>query len=73
MGDNNVDKQEGKLSESAGSWLGWIGIILGVIGWFSKPVYWGVIALILGIIGLFSPKKGLNWAAIIAGVIALIV
>lgn len=61
------------LSETAGNWLGWIGVILAIIGFFWQPVWMGVIAVILGIIGLFSPKKGVNWAAIILGVIVLIV
>lgn len=61
------------LSPEAGNWLGWIGIILAVIGFFWQPVFMGIAALILGIIGLFSPRKGVNWAAIILGAIVLIV
>jgi hypothetical protein len=61
------------ISPTAGNWLGWIGIILGVIGFFWQPVWMGIIAIVLGIIGLFSPKKGVNWAAIIIGIIVLIV
>lgn len=61
------------LSETAGQWLGWIGIICGVIGWFWQPLWTGIVATILGIIGLFSPQKTVNWIAIAAGVIALII
>lgn len=60
------------ISSEAGKWLGWIGIILAVIGFFWQPVFMGIVALILGIIGLFSPEKGVNWAAIIIAVILLI-
>ncbi|MCD8503258.1 MAG: hypothetical protein LRY71_18375 [Bacillaceae bacterium] len=61
------------LSREAGNWLGWIGIILAVIGFFWQPVFMGIVALILGIIGVFSPQKGLNWTAIILAAIVLIV
>lgn len=61
------------ISEQAGQWLGWIGIILAVIGFFWQPVWMGIIAVVLGIIGLFSNQKGLNWTAVIIGAIVLII
>lgn len=60
------------MSREAGNWLGWIGIILVLIGFFWQPVYMGIAALILGIIGLFSPQKGVNWAAIILAIVLLV-
>lgn len=60
------------LSNEAGLWLGWIGIIVAIIGFFWQPVFMGIVALILGIIGLFSPQKGVNWGAIILAAIVLI-
>lgn len=66
-------KSSASINETAGTWLGWIGIIAGVIGFFWQPVWMGAIAVVLGIIGLFSDKKGLNWVAIIVGAVALIV
>lgn len=70
---NQTPNNNEGLSETAGLWLGWIGIILGVIGFFWEPVWMGIIAVVLGVIGLFSPQKGVNWAAVIIGVIALII
>ncbi|UUX33698.1 C4-dicarboxylate ABC transporter [Fundicoccus culcitae] len=61
-----------EISEQAGKWLGWIGIIVGVIGFFWQPVWMGIIAIVLGVIGLFSEQKTLNWAAIIVGAVVLI-
>jgi hypothetical protein len=60
------------ISAEAGNWLGWIGIILAIIGFFWQPVLMGIVALILGVIGLFSPQKGVNWGAVILAVIVLI-
>lgn len=53
------------MSNTTGQWLGWIGILVGIIAFFWQPVWMGVAAVVLGIIGLFSPQKGLNWTAII--------
>lgn len=51
--------EENKVSTTTGQWLGWIGIVLAIIGFFWQPVWMGVIALILGIVGLFSDQKAL--------------
>lgn len=61
------------MSNTAGQWLGWIGIILGIIGFFWQPIWMGAIALILGLIGLASPQKTLSWTSVAIGVIVLIV
>jgi hypothetical protein len=61
------------MNETAGNWLGWLGIIAGIVGFFVIHYWLGILAIILGIIGLFTPKKGLNWVAIAAGVIAVII
>lgn len=60
------------ISETAGQWLGWIGIILAVIGFFWQPVLMGIVSIVLGVIGLASQQKGLNWTAIVLGAIVLI-
>ncbi|UUX33699.1 DUF308 domain-containing protein [Fundicoccus culcitae] len=61
-----------EISETTGQWLGWIGIIVGIIGFFWQPVWMGIIAIVLGIIGLFSDQKTLNWIAIIVGAAVLL-
>lgn len=68
-----MSEVKSKVSENAGKWLGWIGIIAGVIGFFWQHIWMGVIGLVLGIIGCFSPKRNLNIVAIVIGVIALII
>lgn len=67
-----TENTDTRLSDTAGKWFGWIGIIVAIIGFFWQPIWMGVIALVLGIIGLFSPQKTLNWVTIIAGAIVLI-
>ncbi len=66
-------QEEQAISTTAGQWLGWIGIIVGVIGFFWQPLWLGLAAIVLGIIGLFSDQKTLNWVAIVAGAISLII
>ncbi len=61
------------MNGKAGKWLGWIGIVVAVVGFFTAHLVLGVIGLVLGIIGLFSPSKGVNWFAIICGIIAIII
>jgi uncharacterized membrane protein HdeD (DUF308 family) len=62
-----------KISGKVGKWLGWIAIILGIIGFFWQPIWMGVCAIVLSVIGLFSPERKLNIVALIVGVVALIV
>ena len=61
------------MSETVGKYLGWIGIIIGVVGFFWMPITLGVIAIVLGIIGLFSQERTINIVTIIVGVLALII
>lgn len=70
--DRDIQEREG-LSGDVGKWLGWIGIIVGIIGFFWLPTWMGVTAIVLGIIGLFSAQKTLSIVAIVAGVIALFI
>lgn len=68
--DRDANARE-RLSGDVGKWLGWIGIIVGIIGFFWLPTWMGITAIVLGIIGLFSAHKTLSIIAIVAGVIAL--
>lgn len=61
------------MSETVGKYLGWIGIIIGVVGFFWMPITLGIIAIVLGIIGLFSQERTINIITIIVGVLALII
>jgi hypothetical protein len=61
------------MSNTVGKWLGWLGVIIGVIGFFWAQITLGIIAGVLGLIGLASPEKTLSWMAVGAGVIALII
>jgi len=71
MSEGNENKS--KISDKAGKCLGWIAIILGVIGFFWQPIWMGVCAIVLSVIGLFSPQRTLNIVALVVGVVALIV
>ena len=61
------------MNKTVGNWLGWIGIVVAVIGFFTTHLILGIVGIILGIIGLFSPSKVVNWVAIVCGVIAIII
>lgn len=42
------------------TWLGWVGIVAGIISFLAMPVFWVVAAIILGIITVFF-KRTLGW------------
>ncbi len=69
----NNENTESRINDTAGKWLGWLGIIFGVIAFFWQPIWMSIIGIVLGVIGLFSPQKALNIVAIVVAVIALIV
>lgn len=62
-----------KIDEKTGKTLGWLGIALGVIGFFWASIWMGVLSIVAGVVGLTSPTKTLNWVAVVCGVIALII
>jgi membrane protein required for beta-lactamase induction len=62
-----------KVNDAVGKWLGWIGLVLGVIGFFWASIWMGIGAIVLGLVGIFSSQKVLNGVAMGAGVIALII
>lgn len=61
------------MNGMTGNWIGWLAILLAVIGFFFAPFWLGGIAVILGLITLASPKKALAWWAIGLGVISFII
>jgi hypothetical protein len=62
-----------RVNDMTGKWLGWLGIISAVIGFFYAPIWLGSIGIILGLIGLASPQKTLAWWAIGLGIVAFII
>jgi len=61
------------MSDTTGKVLGWLGIVVAVVGFFFAPVWLGIIGLVLGLITLASPQKVLAWLAVVLGAIVLIV
>lgn len=55
--------------DSSAKWIGWIGIIAGILSFFYAPLLFGGAAVILGIITLFSKANGVGWWAIGLGVV----
>lgn len=58
------------MKASLGSWIGWIGIVLAVVGFFYYPLWFGGAAVVLGLLGLTFPQKFLAWSSIVLGAIA---
>jgi hypothetical protein len=61
------------MNDVTGKVLGWLGIVVAVIGFFYAPIWLGCIAVVLGLITLASPQKILAWVAVVLGVIVLLV
>ncbi|MDZ7835093.1 MAG: DUF308 domain-containing protein [Alkalibacterium sp.] len=64
--------ENNSLQKTKGYWLGIIGILSAVLGYFTFQMPLGFFAIVLGIIGLSSPQKALNWIAIVLGTIVLV-
>lgn len=60
------------MTEQTGTWLGWVGIVIAIVGFFWLSIWLGIAAMVLGVIGLTTPVKGLNWTAIALGAVAII-
>ena len=58
------------MKASLGMWIGWIGIVLAIVGFFYYPMILGAGAVVLGLVGLTSPQKFLAWISIVLGAIA---
>jgi len=61
------------MSKMAGLWIGWLGVIVAVVGFFFVPYWLGVIAIFLGLIVLASPQKALGWSSLVLGIIAILI
>ncbi|MCG3420037.1 hypothetical protein [Oceanobacillus jordanicus] len=46
-----------RKNDTSALWMGWIGIVAGVISFFAFPLILGAIAIILGIITACSKAK----------------
>lgn len=61
------------MESSTGLWVGLLGIVLGVLGFFYAPLWLGVGAVLLGLVALaYSHKLIVGWISLILGVIVLI-
>ena len=61
------------LNSSTGLWVGLLGIVLGVLGFFYSPLWLGAGAVLLGLVALaYSHKLVVGWVSLILGVIVLI-
>lgn len=61
------------LNSSTGLWVGLLGIVLGVLGFFYAPLWLGAGAVLLGLVALaYSHKLVVGWISLILGVIVLI-
>lgn len=61
------------LNSSTALWVGLLGIVLGVLGFFYAPLWLGAGAVLLGLIALaYSHKLLVGWISLILGVIVLL-
>lgn len=66
-------EQEYRIGNISGLWLGWIGVLSGVIALFWQPALMGIIAMVMGLLCLFSSQKVLSGMAIAIGIVAIVV
>ena len=61
------------MNDVTGKIIGWLGIVVGVVGFFYAPLWLGAIGVVLGLITLASPQKILAWISVVIGVIVLLI
>lgn len=59
-------------TDASALWMGWIGVIAGVISFIYAPFLFGSVAVILGLITAFSKANTLGWWAIGLGIVGAI-
>lgn len=61
------------MNSSTGLWIGLLGVVLGVLGFFYAPLWLGAGAVLLGLTALaYSHKLIVGWISLILGVVVLI-
>lgn len=61
------------VNSSTGLWIGLLGVVLGVLGFFYAPLWLGAGAVLLGLTALaYSHKLIVGWISLILGVVVLI-
>lgn len=73
MGQNRHFEGEIIISALTGKWLGWVALLLSILGIFWQPLYLGGLAAFLAVVGLHSSEKFLNSIAIAIGVTDMII
>ena len=61
------------VNSSTGLWIGLLGVVLGVLGFFYAPLWLGAGAVLLGLTALaYSHKLIVGWISLILGLVVLI-
>lgn len=61
------------MTNNVGLWLGILGIILAIVGFFFYPLWFGIAAIILGFVAVYHYQQLIvGWLSIILGVIVLV-
>ncbi|MED0676557.1 hypothetical protein [Aneurinibacillus thermoaerophilus] len=71
--ETREETREEETRDTSALWLGWIGIVAGIVAFFYAPLLFGGAAVILGLITVFSKANTLGWWAIGLGVVGIIV
>jgi uncharacterized protein YqhQ len=66
MAEENEKLQD--KTDTTTIWMGWIGIISGIISFFFAPLLFGCLAVVLGIFSIFSQGNYVGWSAIGLGI-----
>lgn len=61
--------REEEKNDTSALWMGWIGIVAGIISFFYAPLLFGGAAVVLGLITVFSKANTLGWWAIGLGIV----
>ena len=58
--------------DTSARWIGWIGIVAGIMAFFFVPLLFGGAAVVLGVDYVFSQANTLGWWSAALGIVAMI-
>jgi hypothetical protein len=58
--------------DTSGDVFGWIGIVMGIIGFFILGIILGLVAIVFGVIAIAKDSKALGAVALVIGLVDVI-
>ncbi|HJV45962.1 MAG TPA: hypothetical protein VJ824_09610 [Bacillota bacterium] len=75
MDRERIEVSDGNVRESSRNhlvWIGWVGIVVGILSFVYSPFILGIIAVVLGVVSIYFKSSTLGWISIVLGAIGVL-